>query len=166
MRSSSSSAAIFILLNCCQSMGWMQVPVKRKAHNLNRISPMDPKDADFRTQPQTAVPSKVCAATAMLSLSILLAAPQSAWSADVAKGAALFQANCAGCHAGGQNFVKEKKTLQKEALEKYLGTTDPVRIRSFVQNEMPHKLLPLKMDEKDYLDVASYVSDQALGHKW
>jgi cytochrome c6 len=160
-----TSTFIFIVLSCSQSLAWMQAP-KRNEHNLNRISSMDPKDPDFQRPPQTAVSSTIGPAAVILSLSFLLAAPQSAWSADVAKGAALFQANCAGCHAGGQNFVKEKKTLQKEALEKYLGTTDPIRIQSFVQNEMPHKLLPLKMDEMDYLDVASYVSDQALERKW
>jgi cytochrome c6 len=145
----------------------MQAP-KRNEQNVNRVSSIVPKAADFRMHPHphTVVTSTVVSATVMLSLSCLLLVPSSAWSADLAKGATLFQANCAGCHAGGQNFVQQTKTLQREALEKYLGTTDPVGIQAYVQNGMPHKLLPLKMDAKDYLDVASYVSDQALGGKW
>jgi cytochrome c6 len=94
--------------------------------------------------------------------------PQQASAADVARGATLFTANCAGCHAGGQNFVKEKKTLQKEALQKYLGSTEAVQIQDFVQNGMPHKLLAMRipMDTDSYADVATYVSEQALGDKW
>lgn len=107
---------------------------------------------------------------ALLSIQILLATaimPFPAWSADIAHGATLFQANCAGCHAGGQNFMSEKKTLQKEALEKY-RSLDQAKIQDFVQNGMPHKFLPMKQpfDDKDYLDVTSYVLDQALGEKW
>jgi cytochrome c6 len=85
---------------------------------------------------------------------------------DVDHGKALFQANCAGCHAGGQNLVSEKKTLQKEALEKYRGTTDPIKIQAFLQKGMPHKMLPLKFSEEDYADATAYVLDQALGGKW
>lgn len=54
--------------------------------------------------------------------------PQQASAADIARGATLFTANCAGCHAGGQNVVNQKKTLQKEDLQKYLGSTDAVQI--------------------------------------
>ena len=89
-------------------------------------------------------------------------------TANVGGGATLFQNNCAGCHAGGMNFIKEKKTLQKAALEKYLGSTEPIQIQNFVQGRMPHKLLPFSKDfsDQDYLDVASFVSDQARGEKW
>ena len=83
-------------------------------------------------------------------------------------GAHLFQANCAGCHAGGMNFISEKKTLQKGALENYLGSTDPIQIQKYVQKGMPHKLLPFAraFTDQDYGSVASYVSDQAVNEKW
>lgn len=66
------------------------------------------------------------------------------------------------------NFISEKKTLQKDALEKYLGSTDPMEIQKFVQKGMPHKLLPLAREftDQDYGSVASYVSDQAVKGKW
>jgi cytochrome c6 len=161
----SSSTFLFILLSSGQSFAWVQAP-KGNEHKLRSIGSMDPKETDFQTQPRTVVSFTVGSAAVVLSLSFLLLAPHSAWSADVAQGATLFQANCAGCHAGGQNFMQEKKTLQKEALEKYLGTTDPVELQTFVQNRLPHKLLPFAMDDKAHLDVASYVSDQALSGKW
>jgi cytochrome c6 len=95
--------------------------------------------------------------------------PTPAWSqVDVTKGETLFQANCAGCHAGGNNYVSEKRTLQKDAIQQYRGSTDQATITNFVQNGMPHKLLPMKtpMVDKDYSDVVAYVLDQALGEKW
>ena len=82
-------------------------------------------------------------------------------------GAVLFQANCAGCHAGGMNFMSAKKTLQKEALEKY-QSLDQAQIQKFVQQGMPHKLLPFSktLSDQDYFDATSFVLDQALNDKW
>ena len=62
--------------------------------------------------------------------------------------------------------MSEKKTLKKEAIEKYRKTTEPAKIQDFVQNGMPHKMLPLKFSEDDYSDVVAYVMDQALNDKW
>jgi cytochrome c6 len=87
--------------------------------------------------------------------------------ANLLNGATLFQANCAGCHAGGMNFISEKKTLRKDALEKY-RSLDQVQIQKYVQQGMPHKLLPFSktMTGKDYLDATTFVLDQALNDKW
>jgi len=35
-------------------------------------------------------------------------------------GAQIFSANCAACHAGGQNAIVADRTLEKAAIEKYL----------------------------------------------
>jgi len=94
---------------------------------------------------------------------------QAAFASDnLAHGATLFEANCAGCHRGGMNFIKEKKTLQKDALEKFIGSTEAVKIQNMVQKGMPHKLLPFakEFSSEDYADVASFVSDQDIGEKW
>jgi cytochrome c6 len=87
--------------------------------------------------------------------------------ANLSNGASLFQANCAGCHAGGMNFLSEKKTLQKEALERF-QSLDQVKLQAFVQKGMPHRLLPFSnsFSDTDYVDVSSYVLDQALNSKW
>mmetsp|Transcript_51510 Transcript_51510/g.78206 ORF Transcript_51510/g.78206 Transcript_51510/m.78206 type:complete len:155 (-) Transcript_51510:45-509(-) len=89
-------------------------------------------------------------------------------SVDITNGSKLFQANCAGCHANGMNFVSEKKTLKKDAIEKYRKTTDEAAIQDFVQKGMPHRFMPFSNDfsDSDYKDVVSYVLDQALNDKW
>jgi mono/diheme cytochrome c family protein len=55
---------------------------------------------------------KVAAASAAL----LVAAP--AFAADAEAGEKIFSANCAACHAGGQNSVVPDHTLEKAAIEK------------------------------------------------
>jgi cytochrome c6 len=103
-------------------------------------------------------------ATASVAIALSSAAPP-AYAADLVNGAALFQANCASCHAGGKNFVAEKKTLEKAALEKF-QSLDQAKLQKFVQTGMPHKFLPLKFSEQDYVDSTSYVLDQAVNDKW
>lgn len=43
-----------------------------------------------------------------------------AYAADVGAGGAVFDGNCAACHAGGQNVIMPEKTLEKAALSEYL----------------------------------------------
>lgn len=113
---------------------------------------------------QTAV---VAAATLLLST----AAP--AWAAgDVGRGEALFVGNCAGCHAGGQNFVSPDRNLHKEALEKFgIGVEQP-GIQSFFSNSGQHKKLVFfkveggKLNPQQLEDVTTYIADQAAGDKW
>lgn len=57
-----------------------------------------------------------------------------ALAADVASGKTIFDANCAACHAGGQNLVNAPRTLEKEAIESNLGSLDLDVVKSFVQN--------------------------------
>ena len=90
---------------------------------------------------------------------------------DVARGQELFEMNCNGCHMGGQNFVKPKKTMQAEALQKFLGGTDQPTLEKFVKNSMhPLQAYPKmpggKMMDQDWTDVTAYVSDQAINNKW
>ena len=117
-----------------------------------------------RPEASVSFPATTATSLATVAMVTLLSTPVAA--AEVGEGQVLFQANCAGCHAGGQNFMAEKKTLFKEALDKY-RTTDPAKLQDFVQNGMPHKLLPLKISsDSDYASVTTFVLDQALGDKW
>ena len=136
-----------------------------RQHNKNRNQQVAANDAAVPTNNNWVV---VGAIGAIVSLSSLTAAPLPVVAADATKGVTLFQANCAGCHAGGQNFVSEKKTLQKQALEQYRKTLDPVELQAFVQKGFPHKFLPFSKEwsDADYENVISYVLDQALGEKW
>jgi hypothetical protein len=74
------------------------------------------------------------------SMSILPSSSLAVESSPISRGSLLFETNCAGCHRGGANFIKESKTLQKDALEKYFKL-DPSSIQLFVETKMPHKLL-------------------------
>ena len=119
---------------------------------------------------RNAAPITMIVSAWLLSTMMMVSTPLPAWSqqTDIAKGQVLFQANCAGCHAGGNNYIQEKRTLRKDDIQQYRGSTDQAVIANFVQNGMPHKLLPMKtpMEEQDYNDVVAYVLDQALGEKW
>ena len=94
---------------------------------------------------------------------------------DMLRGGEIFTGNCAGCHAGGMNFVKEKKNLQRAALEKIVSPSmEKDEIQQWVQNSGQHQKLVFfkapsgngKLTDNDYSDVISYVMDQAVGEKW
>ena len=106
-------------------------------------------------------------ATSMIVATTAFVSPVLASDADLATGAALFKANCSGCHLGGANFIAEKKTLQKEALEKF-QSLDQEKLQVFVETKMPHRMLPFhnEFTVANYRDVTSFVLDQALGDKW
>lgn len=112
-----------------------------------------------------AVAATAAAATTTTAMILLVSQPASA--VDIEAGTKLFEANCAGCHRGGNNFLAEKKTLRKEALETY-QSLDPSKLQEFVQTKLPHNLLPFKKDftDADYANAVGYVLDQALNDKW
>jgi cytochrome c6 len=92
-----------------------------------------------------------------------------AHAGDIAAGSKIFAGNCAACHAGGQNMIVQEKTLQKDALEKNLGSLDEEDIMSFVKNSLVHRgafILGSKLSDKDFENVVSYVVDQAAGERW
>jgi cytochrome c6 len=127
-------------------------------------APRDCSDRSITRKTSTTWTTAV--ATASLAIVLTTAAPALAANADLNHGATLFTNNCAGCHLGGLNYVKEKKTLQKDALEKY-QSLDQAQLQKFVQTGLPHKVFAFKFSEdQDYKDVTSYVLDQALGDKW
>merc|ERR1719507_2688738 len=75
-------------------------------------------------------------------------------AADLENGEAIFGANCAACHAGGNNSVVAKKKIKKEQLEKYLfGGYNVDAIKTQVtngKNSMPafgEKLGPDDIDD-------------------
>lgn len=78
---------------------------------------------------------------------------------DVEAGEQIFNANCAACHAGGQNVIMPEKTLEKEALELYLtGGRNEAAVRTQVtngKNAMP--AFGGRLGEADIANVASFV---------
>jgi cytochrome c6 len=98
-----------------------------------------------------------------------LANSGAAHAGDIAAGSKIFAGNCAACHAGGQNMIVQDKTLQKDALEKNIGSLNEEDILGFVKNSMVHRgafILGSKLSDKDFENVVSYVVDQAAGERW
>ncbi|MCM0589646.1 MAG: c-type cytochrome [Gloeotrichia echinulata IR180] len=85
----------------------------------------------------------------------------SALAAEAAKGAAIFTANCAQCHARGGNIVNRAKTLKKAALEKYgMYSADKIIYQvTKGKGAMPAFGRKLKKDQIE--NVAAYVLEQA-----
>ena len=93
--------------------------------------------------------------------------PSPVIAGDITKGSQIFTPTCAGCHAGGNNFIKEKKTLKKDALEKFVGL-DETKMTDFFKNSFVHKG-PAgggTMSDEVIADVMSYVLSQAVNDKW
>ncbi|MBV6626323.1 MAG: c-type cytochrome [Rivularia sp. (in: Bacteria)] len=77
--------------------------------------------------------------------------------ADAAAGGAVFNANCASCHAGGRNLVQANKSLSKADLEKY-GMNSIEAITNQVnngKNAMP--AFKGRLSDAQIQDVAAYV---------
>mmetsp|Transcript_98951 Transcript_98951/g.180557 ORF Transcript_98951/g.180557 Transcript_98951/m.180557 type:complete len:177 (-) Transcript_98951:58-588(-) len=102
-----------------------------------------------------------------LAAAIALASPE-AYAADAAKGDALFQGNCAACHAGGQNVIVQTKTLSKDDLTKYLdgGFKEASIIQQvkYGKNAMP--AFSGRLSDEEISNIAAYVFDQADNSKW
>jgi cytochrome c6 len=84
-----------------------------------------------------------------------------ALAGDAASGAKIFSANCAACHAGGNNVIMANKTLKKEALEQY-GMNSIGAITTQVtngKNAMP--AFGGRLSAAQIEDVATYVLDQS-----
>lgn len=113
------------------------------------------------------------ATVASIALATTASVPSAAWAVgDVGRGEQLFVGNCASCHIGGSNLVKEERTLKQDALVKFGIGTDQPSIQAFVTNSQRHKNLVFfrveggKLNEQQWQDVTTYISDQASGDKW
>ena len=92
-------------------------------------------------------------------------------SPDVTHGEVIFQQNCLTCHSGGKNMIVKQKTLQKGALEEFIGLKegDASRISDFVKSSDVHRgalAFSGRLSDQDFEDVASYVYKQAMEDKW
>lgn len=84
-----------------------------------------------------------------------------ALAGDAAGGAKIFSANCAACHAGGNNVIMANKNLKKEALAEY-GMNSIAAITTQVtngKNAMP--AFGGRLSAAQIEDVATYVLAQA-----
>merc|ERR1712060_830429 len=133
-------------------------------------------NADFRQQFDTASPSaepqEIASSWNPLAIGVALgllaavAGGRPAMAADLENGETVFQANCASCHAGGNNSIVPEKKIKKAELEQYLA--GGYKVEAIItqvtngKNSMP--AFGEKLGPDDIEDVASYVYGQA--DKW
>merc|ERR1712151_1278143 len=109
--------------------------------------------------PQPKVDLGKAAQAGAVAAAIAFGAASPALAADVAAGEQVFNANCAACHAGGQNVIMPEKTLEKEALDQYLAGGR--KVESVVtqvtngKNAMP--AFGGRLSDDDITNVATYV---------
>ncbi|MCT7961531.1 c-type cytochrome [Laspinema sp. D1] len=84
-----------------------------------------------------------------------------AFAGDAANGAKIFSANCAACHAGGNNVIMANKTLKKDALDQYaMNSIDAITTQvKNGKNAMP--AFGGRLSDDQIADVATYVLEQA-----
>jgi len=96
-----------------------------------------------------------------LFAAVVGASAPAALAADLDNGESTFAANCASCHAGGNNSVAPEKKLKKEALQQY-GKYEVAQIVTQVtkgNGAMP--AFGERLSPEDIGDVAAYVRAQA-----
>lgn len=96
-----------------------------------------------------------------LSLTVMVSLSSPVLAADIENGERIFTANCAACHAGGNNVIMPEKTLKKDALEAN-GMNAVSAITYQVtngKNAMP--AFGGRLSDNDIEDVANYVLSQS-----
>lgn len=91
------------------------------------------------------------------ALAFGIAAP--AFAGDVGAGEQVFNANCAACHAGGQNVIMPEKTLEKAALDQYLagGRKESSVVTQVTNGKNAMPAFGGRLSEDDISNVAAYV---------
>eukprot|EP00977_Amphora_coffeiformis_P029315 scaffold39926_cov199-Amphora_coffeaeformis.AAC.1 len=81
------------------------------------------------------------------------------FAADAGAGEQVFNANCAACHAGGQNVIMPEKTLEKEALDQYLagGRSEKSIITQVTNGKNAMPAFGGRLSDEDISNVAAYV---------
>ena len=176
-----SIVSIAVVLALRETLAFSITPTKLKVHNkghvpgnLSRVICAEDQrahaneSAGERTSQSIKAFSVITACVAFNSVILPVQA------VDIAKGNQLFTGNCAGCHAGGMNFVKEQKTLKSEALMKYVGSQNGDDLKNWVMNSGQHQRNVYfkapsgngKLTESEFADVTAFISDQAIRNAW
>jgi cytochrome c6 len=96
-----------------------------------------------------------------LSLAVVIGLSNPVLAADIENGERIFTANCAACHAGGNNVIMPEKTLQKDILAANgMNTVSAITYQvTNGKNAMP--AFGGRLSDTDIEDVASYVLSQS-----
>ena len=106
--------------------------------------------------------------SAALAGAMAFSAVAPAVAGDIGNGENVFNANCAACHAGGNNVIQNEKTLKKDALTQYLdgGMKESSVVYQVTNGKNAMPAFGGRLSDEEIGDVASYVIDQATGDKW
>jgi len=106
------------------------------------------------------------AAAASAAAALLVAGPAFAGDADA--GGLIFSANCAACHAGGNNVIQAEKTLKKDALVEYLagGFKEESIVYQVTNGKNAMPAFGGRLSDEEIGDVASYVYKTASTDAW
>lgn len=106
----------------------------------------------------TWIPTQ-CAKAGAVAAAISVAAAGPVFAADVGAGEQVFNANCAACHANGQNVIMPEKTLEKEALDQYLagGRSEKSVITQVTNGKNAMPAFGGRLSDEDIANVAAYV---------
>mmetsp|Transcript_20011 Transcript_20011/g.46445 ORF Transcript_20011/g.46445 Transcript_20011/m.46445 type:complete len:138 (-) Transcript_20011:221-634(-) len=99
-------------------------------------------------------------ATVAAGLAFVVSASGSpALAGDVGSGEQIFNANCAACHAGGQNVIMPEKTLEKEALDEFLagGRSEASVVTQVSNGKNAMPAFGGRLSDDEIEDVAAYV---------
>ena len=80
---------------------------------------------------------------------------------DAANGGKIFSANCAACHAGGNNVIMANKNLKKEALEKYGMNSVEAIVKQVTNGKNAMPAFKGRLNDQQIQDVATYVLGQS-----
>ncbi|UFP94818.1 c-type cytochrome [Gloeobacter morelensis] len=76
-------------------------------------------------------------------------------------GEKIFKANCAACHAGGNNIVEPEKTLKKEALARFGMDSQGAIIKQVTGGKNAMPAFGGELSTEEIRQVASYVLEMA-----
>lgn len=104
-------------------------------------------------------------ATLAISIALFLLMIRPVWaeaSADVlANGAKVFSANCAACHANGNNVINASKNLKAEALHQYgMDSLDSI-INQVTNGKSAMPAFKNRLSDAQIQAVAKYVLNQS-----
>ena len=81
--------------------------------------------------------------------------------ADAAAGGKIFSANCAACHAGGNNVIMANKNLKKEALAQYAMNSIAAITTQVTNGKNAMPAFGGRLSAAQIEDVATYVLAQS-----
>merc|ERR1711966_222396 len=93
------------------------------------------------------------------AVALALVGSAAAFTADAEAGEKIFSANCAACHAGGQNSVVPDHTLEKAAIEKFLtgGFNEKAVMTQVTNGKGAMPAFGGRLSDDDIANVATYV---------